>query len=216
MTAARDVSFLSGETTLEGSLAVPDGAGAIVVFAHGSGSGRHSSRNRRVADELNEARLATLLIDLLSEDEERLDQATRELRFDIRFLAGRLIAATTWLSADDQTSALRIGYFGASTGAAAALVAAAERPETGAIVSRGGWPDLPRRRPRRRPRAHAPDRRRRRPAGPQAQRRRTQPVAGGSRARSRGGGHPSLRGTRVLEEVARHARDWFLRHLSQT
>lgn len=142
MTAARDVSFLSGETMLEGSLAVPDGAGAIVVFAHGSGSGRHSPRNRRVADALNEAGLATLLIDLLSEDEERLDQATGELRFDVRFLAGRLLAATTWLSADEQTSELRVGYFGASTGAAAALVAAAERPETGAIVSRGGRPDL--------------------------------------------------------------------------
>lgn len=142
MTAARDVSFLSGETMLEGSLAVPDGAGAIVVFAHGSGSGRHSPRNRRVADALNEAGLATLLIDLLSEDEERLDQATGELRFDVRFLAGRLLAAATWLSADEQTSELRVGYFGASTGAAAALVAAAERPETGAIVSRGGRPDL--------------------------------------------------------------------------
>jgi putative phosphoribosyl transferase len=136
------ISFLSGATRLEGNLAVPEGARGIVVFAHGSGSGRHSPRNRRVAETLNSAGLATLLIDLLSEDEERLDQATGELRFDIDLLAERLLSATDWIAADEKLAPLHLGYFGASTGAAAALVAAAERPETGAVVSRGGRPDL--------------------------------------------------------------------------
>jgi dienelactone hydrolase len=138
----RAVSFLSGEAALEGDLVTPDGATAIVVFAHGSGSSRHSPRNRQVAQTLNEAGLATLLIDLLSEDEERVDQATGDFRFDIDLLAQRLLSATDWLSADQAAQRLRVGYFGASTGAAAALVAAAERPETGAVVSRGGRPDL--------------------------------------------------------------------------
>jgi putative phosphoribosyl transferase len=142
MTLERPVSFLSGETSLSGDLLAPDGAEAIVVFAHGTGSSRQSPRNRQVARTLNEVGLATFLIDLLSEDEERADRATGELRFDIGLLAGRLLSATDWLSAYAETSGLRIGYFGASTGAAAALVAAAERPATGAVVSRGGRPDL--------------------------------------------------------------------------
>lgn len=142
MTTAHAVSFRSGEVELQGDLVVPHAASGIVVFAHGSGSGRHSPRNREVAGTLNEAGLATLLIDLLSEDEERLDQSTGELRFDIGLLARRLVSATEWAAADEETRGLRLGYFGASTGAAAALVAAAERPETAAVVSRGGRPDL--------------------------------------------------------------------------
>jgi dienelactone hydrolase len=138
----RTISFLAGETALEGELTVPDEAGAVVLFAHGSGSSRHSPRNRRVAETLNDAGIATLLIDLLSEQEERLDQLTGRLRFDIGFLAERLLSATDWLATDESAASLRRGYFGASTGAAAALVAAAERPEIGAVVSRGGRPDL--------------------------------------------------------------------------
>jgi putative phosphoribosyl transferase len=138
----RNISFSAGGTTLQGILTVPEQAQAVVVFAHGSGSSRHSPRNRQVADVLNEAGLATLLIDLLSEQEEQVDWTTGELRFDISLLGERLLAATDWLSRDDEVASLRVGYFGASTGAAAALVAAAERPETGAVVSRGGRPDL--------------------------------------------------------------------------
>ena len=114
-----------------------------MLFAHGSGSGRHSPRNRYVAGVLREANLATLLIDLLTEDEEEVDLRTTRLRFDIGLLARRLVRATDWLVQNPDTEQLRIGYFGASTGAGAALVAAAERPdEVGAIVSRGGRPDL--------------------------------------------------------------------------
>jgi dienelactone hydrolase len=115
----------------------------VVVFAHGSGSSRFSSRNRFVASVLEQAGLATLLMDLLTRDEEVVDQLTAHLRFDIELLAERLVAATDWLTGQVDTSQLPIGYFGASTGAAAALVAAAERPEVvKAIVSRGGRPDL--------------------------------------------------------------------------
>lgn len=133
----------AGGVALEGTLAVPAGAVGVVLFAHGSGSSRHSPRNRFVAAELRQARLATLLIDLLSGEEEALDARTAELRFDIGLLAGRLVAATDWLAAHESTSRLPVGYFGASTGAAAALVAAAERQDlVGAVVSRGGRPDL--------------------------------------------------------------------------
>lgn len=143
MSDRRSISFLAGEAALEGDLTIPDGAHGIVLFAHGSGSSRHSPRNRRVAQTLNEARLATLLIDLLSEEEERIDRATGELRFDIGFLAERLRSATAWLAAEEAAAPLPLGYFGASTGAAAALVAAAELPDrVGAVVSRGGRPDL--------------------------------------------------------------------------
>jgi putative phosphoribosyl transferase len=142
MAERRPMSFLAGEAALEGELAVPQGARAIVLFAHGTGSSRHSPRNRRVAETLEEAGLGTLLIDLLSEEEDRLDQTTGTLRFDIDLLAERLLSATDWVAADEDAAPLRRGYFGASTGAAAALVAAAERPETGAVVSRGGRPDL--------------------------------------------------------------------------
>jgi putative phosphoribosyl transferase len=128
---------------LEGNLSLPTGARGIVLFAHGSGSSRHSPRNRYVADLLNEAGLATLLVDLLTADEEALDRRTARLRFDIGLLAERLVGITDWLSNASNARHLRLGYFGASTGAAAALVAAAERPDhVGAVVSRGGRPDL--------------------------------------------------------------------------
>ena len=139
----REVRVSAGPVTLEGSLGIPNGAGGVVLFAHGSGSGRHSPRNRYVARVLREANLATLLIDLLTEDEEEVDLRTTRLRFDIGLLARRLVGATDWLVQNPDTEQLRIGYFGASTGAGAALVAATERPdEVGAIVSRGGRPDL--------------------------------------------------------------------------
>jgi putative phosphoribosyl transferase len=139
------VRLVSGESTLEGNLVVPENATGIVVFAHGSGSSRFSPRNRYVAQVLQEAGLATLLLDLLTPTEEAIDERTAQLRFDIPFLARRLISTTDWLVQQPATRDLRIGYFGASTGAAAALVAAAERPEVvGAIVSRGGRPDLAR------------------------------------------------------------------------
>jgi putative phosphoribosyl transferase len=133
----------AGPATLEGNLTLPGEARAVVLFAHGSGSSRHSPRNRYVARLLNEAKLATLLIDLLTVNEELIDMRTAQLRFDIELLAERLVDATNWLVQFPDTRQLRIGYFGASTGAAAALVAAAVRPDAvGAIVSRGGRPDL--------------------------------------------------------------------------
>jgi dienelactone hydrolase len=128
---------------LEGSLALVDGAQGIVLFAHGSGSSRHSPRNQFVAAELRAAGLATLLIDLLTEREEALDQRTGEMRFDVSLLADRLVGVADWLAEQASTRSLHLGYFGASTGAAAALVAAARRPHRAAsVVSRGGRPDL--------------------------------------------------------------------------
>ena len=137
------VQIGTGSITLEGNLGVPAGAEGVVLFAHGSGSSRHSPRNRYVAQVLRDAGLATLLVDLLTPDEERIDLRTAHLRFDIGLLAERLVAATDWLLEHPQTQHLRVGYFGASTGGGAALVAAAQRPEAvGAVVSRGGRPDL--------------------------------------------------------------------------
>lgn len=128
---------------LEAFLTIPQGATGIVLFAHGSGSGRHSPRNQYVAGELRTAGLATLLLDLLTPAEERVDDSTRALRFDIPLLASRLGAVTDLLAHRPETRHLRVGYFGASTGAAAALVAAADRPRlVAAVVSRGGRPDL--------------------------------------------------------------------------
>ncbi|MGH2356064.1 MAG: dienelactone hydrolase family protein, partial [Chloroflexota bacterium] len=142
-TSEQLVSVSAGGVRLEGTLAVPEGARGAVLFAHGSGSGRHSPRNRYVAAELQRAGLATLLIDLLTPEEEAIDLRTRHLRFDIELLAERLVGATDWLRQHPQARALGIGYFGASTGAGAALVAAAERTEVAeAVVSRGGRPDL--------------------------------------------------------------------------
>jgi putative phosphoribosyl transferase len=128
---------------LEGTLHVPAEAACVVLFAHGSGSSRHSPRNRFVAEELHQATFATLLTDLLTGDEEAVDARTGELRFDIGLLARRLVAAADWLAEHDATRQLPLGLFGASTGAAAALVPAAERPQpVRAVVSRGGRPDL--------------------------------------------------------------------------
>src|SRR4030081_3159054 len=137
------VHVSAGSVTLDGNLSLPEESRAVVLFAHGSGSSRHSSRNRYVARVLKETKLATLLIDLLTLDEEVIDARTAQLRFDIELLAERLVDATDWLTEFPDTKHLRIGYFGASTGAAAALAAAAIRPDVvNAVVSRGGRPDL--------------------------------------------------------------------------
>lgn len=137
------VSINAGNILLEGDLEVPSGAAGIVLFAHGSGSSRLSPRNRFVAKELNGKGIATLLFDLLTQEEEIIDMQTADLRFNIELLTRRLVAATDWVLDNPMTSKLNIGYFGASTGAAAALAAAAERQDVvRAIVSRGGRPDL--------------------------------------------------------------------------
>ncbi len=131
------------DATLTGNLLIPKDATGLVVFAHGSGSSRHSPRNKAVAKYLrDEGGMGTLLIDLLTEQEEKLDDRTSELRFKISFLARRLGEITDWLRKEPKTKDLSIGYFGASTGAAAALVSAAERQDIDAVVSRGGRPDL--------------------------------------------------------------------------
>ncbi len=138
-----EVQIHAGRTVLSGNLTVPEKAVALVLFAHGSGSSRHSPRNQFVARTLNDAGLATLLFDLLTPDEEAIDMRTREHRFNIGMLAERLVHATRWAKQQDETRDLRIGYFGSSTGGGAALVAAAELPQdVGAVVSRGGRPDL--------------------------------------------------------------------------
>jgi putative phosphoribosyl transferase len=133
----------SSNAILEGNLIIPKGAEGIVIFAHGSGSSRHSPRNQYVAEVLNNAGLATLLTDLLTKEEDEVDIKTREYRFNIDLLSKRLVAVTDWIKQNPETQDLFVGYFGASTGAAAALVAAAERSNIiSAIVSRGGRPDL--------------------------------------------------------------------------
>jgi dienelactone hydrolase len=139
----RPVRVPLGRMSLEGDLRLPPDAGGIVLFAHGSGSSRHSSRNRFVAQVLGETGFASLLLDLLTADEEIVDRQTAHLRFDIGLLAERLVGAIDWLRKNPQTAELLLGCFGASTGAAAALVAAAERADqVRAVVSRGGRPDL--------------------------------------------------------------------------
>ena len=208
------VRVIAGPVTLEGNLTLPENARGVVLFAHGSGSSRFSPRNRYVARVLNEAGLATLLIDLLTPDEEAVDVLTGHLRFDIGMLAERLVGATEWLLQHPGTGHLDIGYFGASTGAGAALVAAAERPDAvGAVVSRGGRPDL---------------------AGPALHgvKAPTLLIVGGNDAPVIDMNREAMAQMRAetkldivpgathlfeepgaLEEVARLARDWFLRHL---
>ena len=208
------VRVIAGPVTLEGNLTLPENARGVVLFAHGSGSSRFSPRNRYVARVLNEAGLATLLIDLLAPDEEAVDALTGHLRFDIGMLAERLVGATEWLLQHPGTGHLDIGYFGASTGAGAALVAAAERPDAvGAVVSRGGRPDL---------------------AGPALHgvKAPTLLIVGGNDAPVIDMNREAMAQMRAetkldivpgathlfeepgaLEEVARLARDWFLRHL---
>jgi putative phosphoribosyl transferase len=140
---AREVSISAGGVFLKGDLVMPAPADGVVLFAHGSGSSRHSPRNQFVARRLQDAGLATLLMDLLTLREEEEDARTARLRFDMGLLGQRLIAALEWLADDPRTRALRVGCFGASSGAGGALVAAAERPESiKAVVSRGGRPDL--------------------------------------------------------------------------
>ena len=201
---------------LQGDLTLPPDASGVVVFAHGSGSGRFSPRNRAVATVLVQAGLATLLMDLLTTDEEAVDLRTRQLRFDVALLGRRVIATIDWLAADPTVGQLPVGCFGASTGAAAALIAAAERRErVGAVVSRGGRPDL---------------------AGPALQRV-TAPtllivggndievlrlnrqalglLAGEARLEIVPGATHLFREPGALERVAVLARDWFVRHLSR-
>ena len=138
-----DTEIPAGDVQLQATVAVPDDRRGAVVFAHGSGSGRHSPRNRAVAAVLQQAGLATLLMDLLTESEEAVDARSGHLRFDIDLLARRLVGAAGWVADQPATAGLPVGYFGASTGGGAALVAAAERPQgVGAVVSRGGRPDL--------------------------------------------------------------------------
>ena len=138
-----EVKIRAGRVVLSGNLNIPKDASALVFFAHGSSSSRHSPRNQYVARTLNEAGLATLLFDSLTPEEEAIDMQTGEHRFNIRLLAERLVHATKWAKQQEQTSNLRTGYFGSSTGGAAALVAAVHAPQdVGAVVSRGGRPDL--------------------------------------------------------------------------
>jgi len=206
----------AGGVRLEGDLTVPRETIGTVVFAHGSGSGRFSPRNRYVAAELVRGGLATLLMDLLTSAEEAIDRRTAHLRFDIRLLSKRVIAAIDWLEADEQVGSLHVGCFGASTGAAAALVAAAERPrKVRAVVSRGGRPDL---------------------AG-EALRRVTSPtllivgsrdtevlrlnqeaqalLAGESRLEIVPGATHLFEEPGTLEQVSELARDWFVRHVRE-
>ena len=138
----RDITISTNAGNVHGTLAIPEGAAGIVVFAHGSGSSRHSPRNREVASALQEAGFATFLFDLLTAQEDAVDQRTREYRFNIPLLGSRLVTVTDWLHENPETAELAIGYFGASTGAAAALIAASKRHDTKAVVSRGGRPDL--------------------------------------------------------------------------
>jgi len=138
-----EVQIQAGPAALSGNLSIPEKATALVLFVHGSGSSRHSPRNQFVARTLNNAGLGTLLFDLLTPEEEAIDARTAELRFNIKLLAERLVHATNWAKQQQETRSLRIGYFGSSTGGGAALVAAAEgSQDVGAVVSRGGRPDL--------------------------------------------------------------------------
>ncbi len=138
-----EIKIPVGNVVVEGILTLPPDAKGVVLFAHGSGSGRFSPRNQYVAKEFNKVKIATLLFDLLTREEEETDALTAEYRFNIPLLANRLIGATQWLRNDSQTEKMSFGYFGASTGAAAALIAAAKLPnDIAVVVSRGGRPDL--------------------------------------------------------------------------
>lgn len=139
----KEVKITAGSVVLEGELIIPAGARGVVLFAHGSGSSRHSPRNKYVAGVIRNSNVGTLLFDLLTAEEESVDIYTRHLRFDIPLLAQRLVAAANWLKSLEETKHLEIGFFGSSTGGGAALVAAAELGDmAGAVVSRGGRPDL--------------------------------------------------------------------------
>jgi putative phosphoribosyl transferase len=213
---AHSVRIPTSGAVLDADVVVPTTARGVVLFAHGSGSGRHSPRNRYVAQELQRAGLATVLADLLTMDEERVDARTRQLRFDIGLLADRVAALTDWAVGWQPVAGLGVGLFGASTGAAAALVAAAVRPaEVRAVVSRGGRPDL------------AGDHLRsvRQPTllivgGRDTQvitlnRRAIGQLAGQSRLEIVPGATHLFEEPGTLERVAELARDWFIEHLSQ-
>ena len=212
----RDVELPLGAFGLRGILGVPDGAAGVVLFAHGSGSGRRSPRNNYVARTLQGANLATLLVDLLTPDEERVDARTAELRFDIALLATRVGALTGWLVSHEPTRGLPVGLFGASTGAAAALVAAAARPDAvAAIVSRGGRPDL----------AGDALRSVRQPTlllvggrddlVLELNRRAARALAGETRLDVVAGASHLFAEPGALEEVARLSAEWFVRHLQR-
>jgi len=211
------VAIQAAGVALDADVVVPESALGVVLFAHGSGSSRHSPRNRYVAGELQRARLATVLADLLTAEEDDLDARTGRLRFDIGLLAARVIALTDWVRARQQTAGLPVGLFGASTGAAAALVPAAERPDTvAAVVSRGGRPDL---------------------AGPylhavrqptllivggrddvviELNRQALKQLAGETRLEIVPGATHLFEEPGALEQVAHLARDWFVEHLRRT
>lgn len=138
----KEISIPIGNESIKGDLTLIPGSHGLVIFAHGSGSSRLSTRNRYVANVLNKGNLSTLLFDLLTESEEKIDQYTREYRFDIPMLAQRLVYVTSWVAEHKETAQFNIGYFGSSTGAAAALMAAAQTPNIKAVISRGGRPDL--------------------------------------------------------------------------
>jgi putative phosphoribosyl transferase len=212
--SGQPIELRAGNVLLHGDLYVPDGARGIVLFAHGSGSSRHSSRNRFVAGLLREGLLGTLLTDLLTAQEEAADAATGHLRFDIDLLGERLVALIDWLHSQAETRSLPIGLFGASTGAAAALVAASLRPRVArTIVSRGGRPDLAR---AALPRVTAP-------TLLIVGERDTAVIELNREAFQHLGGEKALiivpRATHLfeepgaLEEVGRLAREWFARHL---
>ncbi len=138
----QEIAITFDNLTLYGNLIIPEQAIGLVLFAHGSGSSRFSPRNNFVAGVFNKANIATLLMDLLTVEEEKIDIITRELRFDIPMLADRVVATTKWIKEQQNLKDFSLGYFGSSTGAAAALIAAAKMPEIKAVVSRGGRPDL--------------------------------------------------------------------------
>jgi dienelactone hydrolase len=199
---------------LEADLGMPETPRGAVLFAHGSGSGRHSPRNRYVADELNHAGLVTVLADLLTPREEQVDLATAALRFDIDLLAARVTALTDWIAHSEPTAGLGVGLFGASTGAAAALIAAADQPGTvQAVVSRGGRPDLAD--------AHLHQVRQptllivgeRDPVVIELNRQAMRKLRGETRLEIIPGASHLFEEPGTLEQVARLARDWFLDHL---
>jgi dienelactone hydrolase len=211
---ARDVEIVAGQATLAGSLTIPEDPRGLVVFAHGSGSGRHSPRNRAVAAQLNNAGLGTLLLDLLTPAEEARDSVTAELRFDIPLLTGRVLSAVNWAARQPETSALPIGLFGASTGGAAALAAGAESAAVRAVVLRGGRPDLA---GRALDRARAPtlmivggeD-----PVVLQLNRQACERMRAECRVHIIPGATHLFEEPGALEEVGRLASDWFRRYLS--
>jgi dienelactone hydrolase len=212
--AEESVQIPVAGVVLDADVGVPEQARGVVLFAHGSGSGRHSPRNRYVAGELQRAGLATVLADLLTVAEEQRDAWTGELRFDIGLLATRLAALTDWVVGDARTTGLGVGLFGASTGAAAALVAAAERPETvQAVVSRGGRPDLagdylPRVRQPTLLIVGGED-----TVVIELNRQAMERMAGETRLEIVPGATHLFEEPGTLEQVARLARDWFLLHL---